>query len=406
MGQIILFDELTAEASPARFQATPVHGAAVGDEKLIQRLAFQHPELIPIEEIDPGAGQVAPLCRELALQGAGGSVFLDMLGVTRRGRLVLVECKLWRNPQARREVIGQILEYAALMRKLSYGDLTALVQRRVRRVSSNLLWDLARERLGLEDEAAFVDAVSDSLAQGAFDLVVLGDGIRRELEAVRGYMEAASGLRSRLALVEVNAWRDDQGRTLFVPQVALRTRVIEHRAGLDAPPAAQVQRSPEADGYEPAPSPAQEATRASNRAFWQRFIDEVEFSHPDQPKPTHGGNNWVRLPLPVVPAVAYRALGSDRANPQLGFFLRFHGEAPSPVYGALVEMMPELEREIGVPLRHGWIAQRNCWDIAIDAPAEVLATDEAQLRWLLTAADKVVTAFRPRLAQLSEAGET
>lgn len=36
-----------------------------------------------------------------------------------------MECKLWRNPQARREVLAQILEYASLLRGWSYGDLTA-----------------------------------------------------------------------------------------------------------------------------------------------------------------------------------------------------------------------------------------------------------------------------------------
>ncbi|KQT56196.1 hypothetical protein ASG52_24285 [Methylobacterium sp. Leaf456] len=64
--------------------------------------------------------------------------------------------------------------------RLSYGDLSALVATRIGRQASNLLWELARDRLSLTDEAAFVDAVSDSLSAGAFDLVVLGDGIRLE----------------------------------------------------------------------------------------------------------------------------------------------------------------------------------------------------------------------------------
>ncbi len=119
-----------------------------GAKHQLQRLAFEHPQIIPIEEIDPGAGAVAPLCRELTLRGQTEPVFLDMLGVTRRGRLVLVECKLWRNPQQGAEVIGQVLEYAGLMRRLSYGDLSALVAARVGRQEPNLLWELARERLG------------------------------------------------------------------------------------------------------------------------------------------------------------------------------------------------------------------------------------------------------------------
>jgi hypothetical protein len=37
---------------------------------------------------------------------------LDALFINRHGALGLVKCKLWRNPQARREVVGQILDYA------------------------------------------------------------------------------------------------------------------------------------------------------------------------------------------------------------------------------------------------------------------------------------------------------
>ena len=37
---------------------------------------------------------------------------VDALYVNAAGRLILAEFKLWRNPQARREVIGQILDYA------------------------------------------------------------------------------------------------------------------------------------------------------------------------------------------------------------------------------------------------------------------------------------------------------
>ena len=81
--------------------------------------------------MEAGAGDVVPLCRELAIPRAGGSVFLDMLGVTQTGRLVLVECKLWRNPQARREVVAQIVEYAALLRHLSFGDLTARLKQKL-----------------------------------------------------------------------------------------------------------------------------------------------------------------------------------------------------------------------------------------------------------------------------------
>jgi hypothetical protein len=44
--------------------------------------------------------------RELPLRHGGSSVYLDLLGVSPTGRLVLIECKRWRNPEARREVVA------------------------------------------------------------------------------------------------------------------------------------------------------------------------------------------------------------------------------------------------------------------------------------------------------------
>src|SRR5690606_39199296 len=90
-------------------------------ERWLQRVLFEHPDLVPLDLIEPGAGAMIPVCRELTLPG---KVRLDLFGVTRHGRPVLVECKLWRNPQARREVVAQLLEYAALLTRWTYADLT------------------------------------------------------------------------------------------------------------------------------------------------------------------------------------------------------------------------------------------------------------------------------------------
>src|ERR1700749_185485 len=59
-----------------------------------------------------------PICRELN-PPAGPS---DNFMVTPSGLPVLVECKLWRNPEARREVVTQILDYAKELSRWSSSD--------------------------------------------------------------------------------------------------------------------------------------------------------------------------------------------------------------------------------------------------------------------------------------------
>jgi RecB family endonuclease NucS len=110
--------------------SAPVLRPADYDEDWLRRLLFEHPELILLDGSGSIDGGVVPLCRELPIASLGGNVFVDLLGVTRSGRLVIVECKLWRNPQARREVVAQIVEYAALLRRWSFSDLTERIKRK------------------------------------------------------------------------------------------------------------------------------------------------------------------------------------------------------------------------------------------------------------------------------------
>jgi hypothetical protein len=89
------------------------------DEGWLQRLIAAHPEILPFEETEPALGEAVSVCTELPVNGN----FLDNLLATDRGDLVLVECKLWRNPEARRKVIGQILDYATEIASWDYEKL-------------------------------------------------------------------------------------------------------------------------------------------------------------------------------------------------------------------------------------------------------------------------------------------
>jgi hypothetical protein len=73
------------------------------DEAWLQKLLSDHPECLPIGEIEPGFEKLVAISRELPTRH--GSI--DNLFMTGAGDIVMVEAKLWRNSQARREVIGQ-----------------------------------------------------------------------------------------------------------------------------------------------------------------------------------------------------------------------------------------------------------------------------------------------------------
>ena len=82
--------------------------------------------------------QLASVPKLLTCSGSPALTPTILKGVTHRfqldsgypppeGHLVVVEVKLWGNPEARRKVVAQTLEYATALFKLSYGCLRCLL---------------------------------------------------------------------------------------------------------------------------------------------------------------------------------------------------------------------------------------------------------------------------------------
>jgi hypothetical protein len=395
-----LMIEDLAGSEVRRLTRSPLTPEGAGrDEKWLQALLFGQSELIPIDAIEPGAARMVPVCRELPIPKQGATVFLDILGVTSTGRLVLVECKLWRNPQARREVIAQILEYAALVRQWSYGDLTARLKSHLGWTGRNPLFEHVRRWHSETDEATFVDHVSQSLRVGDFILIVAGDGIRSDLQAIAAHLNAHSGLAAKLALVEFQLWSDDAGRTMVVPAVPLRTEVIQQRVVVasDGLPLKLEVVSDEANETEAIVDPERASQREASRAFWQRFIDTVQFDHPDQPPPRHGGVGWVKIDMPEPASwmTAYRTQDGSA-----GLFVTLKGEDGAAVFEALSSERARLEDEVGLPVAFevkGTDPFKGTVSVCHPGPNP---SDEQLMPWLCATANRMVNALRPRISPL------
>ena len=375
----------------------PLAGAdEARSEKWLQQLLFRHVELIPITTIAPGTGGLVPVSRELGLPKAGGTVYLDMLAVTPEGRLVLVECKLWRNPQARREVLAQILEYAGLLREWSYSDLTAKLKAVLGSESENPLFELVQHQFPEVGEAEFVDRVAECLRSGDFLLIIAGDGIRSDVQTLTDQINHGSGISARLALVEFQLWIDGAGRTLVIPSLPLRTEIIRQRIVVtpEGRPVALEPEESERGGVTAADAAVSSELRDAQRSFWERFIAEAKYDHPDQPKPRHGGYGWVKIPMPV-PAKFMTAYRTREGRG--GLMLRLTDETGEHAFEEIRAEQRSLEQQIG----SGIALHKDASDpfnglIEITFPGNT-GNSEAFLAWLLDVANRAVTALRPML---------
>ncbi|HWQ54098.1 MAG TPA: hypothetical protein VN442_10465 [Bryobacteraceae bacterium] len=197
------------------------------DEAWLQHLIMRQPSLLPIDQIEPAFTALVPICVELPV----GSGYLDNLLITPAGDLAIIECKLWRNPEARREVVAQILDYANTMSTWTYDTLQEAIRRAKPLDASDekkvrSLYELVSSK-GEIDEASFHDAVSRNLKRGRFLLLIVGDGIREGVESMAGFLQQYAGFHFTLAIVELALFEVPNGGYIAQPRILARTTNID-----------------------------------------------------------------------------------------------------------------------------------------------------------------------------------
>jgi hypothetical protein len=193
-------------------------------EAWLQKLVYDQPEIIPMREIEPAFEPLISICMELPTES--GSV--DNVWMTPKGGLILGECKLIRNPQSRREVIAQALDYARAVTGWHFDDLQKAVQR-ARKEPSSTLWDLINRPDYPSDleEHEFVEAVERRLRFGRIMLLVISDGLHEGAEALASFLQLHAGVHAGLALLDLSIWEGIDGGHIVLPRVPLRTEIVE-----------------------------------------------------------------------------------------------------------------------------------------------------------------------------------
>lgn len=193
-------------------------------ENWLQNLLHENPSLLPISEIESGFAPAISMGREIKTNAG----FMDNQFISPEGYLTIVETKLWRNPQARREVVGQIIDYAKELSKWTFYELDSTMRNSVH--TSDGVVAKVRKQPGCEDieEHSLIDNINKNLRRGRILLLIVGDGIRESVEEMVNYLSQSPQLHFTLALVELQVYRlgDSIDPSIIIPQVVTRTREI------------------------------------------------------------------------------------------------------------------------------------------------------------------------------------
>jgi hypothetical protein len=211
---------------------TAMRPAEPRSEDFMQNLVASHPELIADQD-----GALLLIRREQPIadrEDGDGRWSLDHLFVTRNGIPVLVELKRAVDTRLRREVIGQMLDYAANGTAYWQGG----------RIAESFAASMTKQ--GLDADAAlaaflganadpqkFWEQVDANFAAGRIKMVFVADTIPRELARIVEFLNEQ--MKADIRAVELSWFESDGGVTALTPRVIGETeRAQTEKAGRGA----------------------------------------------------------------------------------------------------------------------------------------------------------------------------
>lgn len=205
-------------------QLEPLKEEPFPTEDELQLLIAEHPELLDGEQIRPGdPRRWLLITREKGIaetSDSGARWAVDHLIVDQDAVPTLVEVKRGSNPEIRRTVVGQVLEYAAHAARTWTADQLRRTFEESTGDPGEVLGGLLRTD-GEPDADRFWERVSTNLSARRMRLLFVADEIPDELERVVEFLNEQMPNIEVLA-VEIKQFRGEQTQTL-VPRVLGRT---------------------------------------------------------------------------------------------------------------------------------------------------------------------------------------
>lgn len=195
----------------------------------LQKLVAEYPGLLSGEQMNPdNPRRFILIGREQGIAdiiGGGHRWSLDHLLIDQDAVPTLVEAKRQGNSEIRREIVGQMMDYAAhATQTWNVGDIRQAFEERVSAAgqdSDSVLSELLRSE-GETDSDAFWQQVDTNLRAARLRLLFVADGIPDELTRVVEFLNEQMP-RIEVLAVEIKQFQGETGISTLVPRLIGRT---------------------------------------------------------------------------------------------------------------------------------------------------------------------------------------
>lgn len=236
LGSPVVITELAGQQR--RFQSLEIVSTRRDDpnyfkEELLRDLIAASPDVLPIRQYLPSTTALFSLGREVPLDLGGLHGRIDNLLVTNDGYFVIVETKLYRNPEGIRDVVAQTLQYGMAIGQLHISELEGRIKvsefpdlnrdESIRECVSRLAAKQNKSGLLADD---FEEALERHLRRGEILMLIASDQIHVSVERVTHWLNKdGNSTPFKFGLVELKIFTNGSER-LVVPRTVLKTREI------------------------------------------------------------------------------------------------------------------------------------------------------------------------------------
>jgi hypothetical protein len=194
-------------------------------EEWLQGLLFKYPDILPVDKLDEEFAPPISIGREIT--------GIDNLFISPKGLITIVETKLWRNPEALRTVVAQILDYAQALSTWSYKKLDDAVRKSMSRLGKGNLgvYQLVKKQIKSFElsDIEFEASVQNCLENCKFALLIVGDRIYPETTQIAEAIQSAPHMQYSFGFVELQCFKlnkEEDWPLVIVPNLIAKTKEI------------------------------------------------------------------------------------------------------------------------------------------------------------------------------------
>lgn len=193
---------ILTEKSGTTFQVTPFR-----NEAELQDLIEKYPRILdPIPKMGGLELPLLILGREFMVQSGA----IDFLALDSDGELYIIETKLAENPEQRRTVIGQVLEYASNLRDMNAEEFSKKCRnylgKPVEKVVQSCLVDTESADDIAVEATETVKRAAENREAGKFTIVVVTNNINFEIQRLFSFLDEMTQINLNFLVLEVNRY--------------------------------------------------------------------------------------------------------------------------------------------------------------------------------------------------------